>query len=57
MNNMSIDSEILEEFREGLKDRYSPIELCELFIEHFHLSEEDILSIFGDEMIIDLHWR
>lgn len=54
---MSVDTEILEEYREELKDKYSPIELCELFIESFNLSEEDILSIFGDELVMSLKFR
>lgn len=57
MNNMSVNEDLLEEFREELKDRYTSIELCELFIEHFELTEEDILSIFGDEMVMELKWR
>jgi type I restriction-modification system DNA methylase subunit len=57
MNNMSIDYELLEEFREELKDRYTPIEICELFIESLELSEDDILDIFGDERIVELKFR
>jgi len=54
---MSIDLEILEEFRLSLIDRYTPIELCELFIEALDLSEDDILDIMGDERIMSLKFR
>lgn len=57
MNDMSIDYEILEEFRKELSDRYTSIEICELFIESLNLSEEDILNIFGDERITELKFR
>jgi len=57
MINMSTDYDILEEFSASLKDRYSPIELCELFIEALNLTEDDILDIFGDERIMELKFR
>lgn len=54
---MSIDSDILEEFKNSLVDKYTPIEIAELFIEHFDLSEWDILDVFGDELITELKFR
>lgn len=57
MTSMSIDYDILEEFSAELRDRYTPIELCELFIEALGLSEDDILDIMGDERIMSLKFR
>lgn len=54
---MSIDYEELEEFKKQLVDRYLPIEICELFIEHFELSEWDILDLMGDERVAELRFR
>lgn len=57
MSEMSIDYDILEEFSASLKDRYTAIELCELFIEALELTEDDILDIMGDERIMSLKFR
>lgn len=57
MTSMSIDYEILEQYSAELRDRYTPIELCELFIEALGLTEDDILDIFGDENIMALKFR
>lgn len=54
---MSIDTDLLEEFKKELVDRYTPIELAELFIERFDLSEWDILDIFGDDRVTELKFR
>lgn len=54
---MSIDTDLLEEFKAELCDRYTPIELAELLIDHFDLSEWDVLDIFGDDRISELKFR
>ncbi len=54
---MSIDNDILEEFKASLVDKYTPIELAELFIDAFGLSEYDILDLFGDERVTELKFR
>jgi len=54
---MSIDTELLEEFKSSLVDKYTPIELAELFIDHFDLSEWDILDLMGDDRITEIKFR
>lgn len=57
MNNMSIDWDLVQEFKEELVDRYEPLELMELIIDHFNLTAWDVLEMVGDEKIIELKWR
>ena len=54
---MSIDYEVLEEFKKSLVDKYTAYELCELFIDHFELSEWDILDLMGDDRVTELKFR
>jgi len=54
---MSVDSEALEEFKKSLVDKYTPIEICELFIEHFNLSEWEILDMIGDDLVMEFRFR
>ena len=44
---MSMDREILEEFKLHLKDRYTAVELCELL----ELTEDDLLEMFEEKVI------
>lgn len=49
---MSIDEEVLEEFKAALADKYEAAELVELL----NLSVWDIIEMFP-EKIMELHWR
>ena len=49
---MSMDRELLEEYKNQLRDRYTAVELCELL----ELTEDDILEMFEDK-IVELKWR
>lgn len=44
---MSMDREILEEFKAHLKDKYTAVELCELL----NLTEDDLLEMFEDKVM------
>jgi len=54
---MGIDYELLDEYKQSLVDRYTAIELMELFIEHFDLTEWDILDIIGEDRIAEMKFR
>ena len=45
-----IDRDLLEEFKQRLKDRYTATELCELL----ELTEDDLLDAF-EEKVLELH--
>jgi hypothetical protein len=49
---MSVDREVLEEFKQSLSDKYTAEELCELL----QLDVWDIIEAFEDK-IIEYHWR
>lgn len=54
---MSIDRELLEDYKNSLADRYEAIELCELIIDHFNLDIWAVMDAFGDELLIELYSR
>jgi hypothetical protein len=49
---MSIDRDLLEEYKAELKDRYTAVEICELL----QLTEDDLLEAFEDK-VIELKFR
>lgn len=52
MIDMSMDRELLEEFKAELKDRYTAVEICELL----DLTEDDLLEMF-EEKVVELKFR
>lgn len=54
---MSIDTDILNEYKAHLADRYLPIELMELVIDHFDLSVWDVMELVGEERLMELKFR
>jgi hypothetical protein len=52
MINMSIDVELLDEFKKELADRYTAEELCELL----ELDVWDVIEMF-EEKIVELKFR
>lgn len=52
-----IDTELLEEYKNSLSDRYTAIELCELLVDRFDLDIWAVMEAFGDEMLMELFQR
>jgi hypothetical protein len=52
LSNLSVDRELLEEYKLQLLDRYTAEELVELL----HITAEDILEMFEDK-VTEFRWR